>query len=236
MRLGALAHCVRRRKRGRRPEGSGADGVVEGFYGVGSEDEGWGGGGGGGGGGGATYVRSAPLSFRYLIRYFGEDGELGMDLDETGPGPAARSLGRALLLLGREVRDGLGLRRRVTARKTRGADQATRGAGGESRRFGSAVVASLYHPDLDEGGELIIEPAPVDGGDTDCGMVGEVALEMIMQGIVKGDGDGGADRPGAPGVRDPPVRSPCADGGDRGRGRLHGQERRGSVALGGGIS
>ena len=102
-----------------------------------------------------------------------------MDLDGTWPGRVARSLGRALLLLGREVRDGLGLRRRVTARKTRGAAQATRGAGeegGESRSSGSAVVASLYHPDLDEGGELVIESAPVDGGDTDCGMVGEVAL------------------------------------------------------------
>ena len=90
-----------------------------------------------------------------------------MDLDGTWPGRVARSLGRALLLLGREVRDGLGLRRRVTARKTRGAAQATRGAGeegGESRRSGSAVVASPYNPDLDKGGKLIIEPAPLDGG------------------------------------------------------------------------
>ena len=90
-----------------------------------------------------------------------------MDLDGTGPVRVARSLGRALLLLGREVNAGLNMRRRVTTHKTREAARATRGAGGEgveSRRSGSAVVASPYNPDLDKGGKLIIEPAPLDGG------------------------------------------------------------------------
>ena len=36
--------------------------------------------------------------------------------------------------------------------------------GGELLRFGSVVVASLYHPYLYKWGELIIEPTPEDGG------------------------------------------------------------------------
>ena len=57
--------------------------------------------------------------------------------------------------------------RRVKALKTRGEDKSMHrigGEGGESRRFGLNVVASLYHPNLDEGGELIIESAPENGG------------------------------------------------------------------------
>ena len=36
---------------------------------------------------------------------------------------------------------------------------------------------------------------------------------MIMQGIVKGNGDGGADRPGAPGFCTPPYEAPAPTGG-----------------------
>ena len=98
---------------------------------------------------------------------FGTSVGLGMDNNGTGQVRVARSLGRTLLLLGREVRDGFSLRRRVTACKTRGAAQATCGAGGEaeeSQRSGLVVVASLYYHNLDEGGKLIIESALVDRG------------------------------------------------------------------------